>query len=120
MGEIISNSSIILSFNRALLGEITDNLRAIICDWNDSHINVRSYFEAEANDLYIDSMECIAAEVVADFPAHSIDVEYSTIDLSQPVNNQSILSQHSPIYDRSTWIFTRRELDRFELIESSM
>ena len=116
MGKIISNSSIILSFHRALLGEVTANVRAIICDWNNSYINVRSLFETEANDLDIDSdidsMECMAAEVAADFPTHGIDVEYLTVDLSQPVNNQSILSQHLPIYDRSTWIM-RREFNDY-------
>lgn len=87
MSKIISNASIILSFNRALLGEVTENLRAIICDWNDSQINMRCYFATKANDLDIDSMECAATEIIADFPLHSIDVEHLTLDLSQPVDN---------------------------------
>lgn len=113
MTETISYSSIILSFNRALLGEVTENLMAIICDWNDSHINMRCYFSTEASDIDIDSIECVATEVAADFSAHGIDVEYFTIDLSQPVDNQSLFSQRLDVYDRSTWIFSRRELQDY-------
>jgi len=74
-----------------------------------SQIHVRCYFETTADEIDIDSMECVAAEVAADFCEHGIDVEYLTIDLSQPVNNQSILSQKISIYDRSTWILMRKE-----------
>jgi|GEM_PF-6790032 len=58
-------------------------------------------------------MECVAAEVAADFGEHGINVEYLTVDRSQPVNNQDILSQKLSIYDRSTWIFMRREFQDY-------
>ena len=61
--------------------EITENPSARICDWNDSYINVRYYFEAEVSDIDINSMDCVATEAIA-VPTHGIDVKYLSINLS--------------------------------------
>lgn len=58
-----------LSLQRALLGEVSDNLRMVAADCNDEQnkITVFFYFDGEISPQNAESANCICAEVSGDF-----------------------------------------------------
>ena len=81
--EISFEISLQLSLQRALLGEITPNIRGITCACNESVIVVRCYFAGEITEEDEDSMDCVATEVISDFPEYAIDLQCIAIDMSE-------------------------------------
>ena len=47
---------IVLSVQRALLGEVTPNLRGVAADWNDTEIRVVCYFDGPISDTNREDM----------------------------------------------------------------
>lgn len=65
MGEIGTN--IKLSFQRALLGNISKHLRIICCDWEENDwIKVRFILDIEANEEEKELISCILADLETD------------------------------------------------------
>ena len=60
--------SLKLSAQRALLGEVAPNLRALTAGLEGPKILVWAYYDPPATDLEIERVSCIAAEIIADFP----------------------------------------------------
>lgn len=57
-----------LSLQRALLGEITDNLVAVTSSLNGTHIKIVAYFKGNLSEEDIERVQDIGTEVIADFP----------------------------------------------------
>lgn len=57
-----------ISLQRALLGEVTQNLVGITAGITGSKILIRAYFSEGATVSETDRISCIGAEVIADFP----------------------------------------------------
>lgn len=60
---------VLLSVQRALLGQIGIAVRAIVCRWAKDKIHVRTVFDSEINDDDAEAMSEEKTEVLADFPS---------------------------------------------------
>jgi hypothetical protein len=78
-------SDLILSFSRAMLGEVPWALRRVTARVQRKTIKVQFVFDGPISDDDRDSGGCIAAEVIADFPEHMIDEEYLRLDEPQEI-----------------------------------
>lgn len=78
-------ATLILSFNRAMLGEVPWALRRITTKMEKKVIKVKFVFDGPISDEDKDSAGCIAGMVVGDFPQHTIDEEYIRIDEPQAI-----------------------------------
>lgn len=101
MNNIPVKTKILLSIHYALLGEITPNIRGITYSWNDSDalITIYCYFEGKITEEEEEAMECVASEVIADFPEFMIDIKCITIDMSENIGK----------YMLSEWVYLRKE-----------
>lgn len=90
---------VLLSLQAALLNNISANIRGITCRWSTSEITIHCYFQGEISDDDRESMECVATEVIADFPEHKISIECKRLDLPEPLNPHTL----------SAWVYRRRE-----------
>jgi len=57
-----------LSIQRAMLGEISERLVSLTCGLKDRHIQIRGYFSRKPTEEDIEQLQCVGAEVIADFP----------------------------------------------------
>jgi hypothetical protein len=94
-----AKSAVFLSVNRALLGAIGSNVRAITCFWTDQGISIRVIFDGAIGENDFDTMSVVETEVMADFPDHDVSVVCDRIDAPQIVE----------IKNGSLLIFERRE-----------
>ncbi|BAB51272.1 hypothetical protein [Mesorhizobium japonicum] len=61
-------ATLLLSVQRALLGAVPHNLRAVTCGWEGTEIRLRFVFDGEIADEAYEDAWIVGAEVVADFP----------------------------------------------------
>ncbi len=99
MTSIELRNKILLSLQVALLGEITPNIRGITCGWSSSLITIHWYFQGEISEDDRESMECVATEVLANFPEHKINIESKRLDLPELLNP----------YTLSAWVYLKKE-----------
>ncbi len=93
----IERTDVLLSAQRAMWGEIFPSLRSITVEWSEDCIYVYGYLDGEPSDDDIESISCIATEIVADF--RGIDIEFEVIRCDYPI----------PISDSRTIVYLRRE-----------
>jgi hypothetical protein len=62
-------AALLLSVQRALLGAVPHNLRAVTCDWEGTEIKLRFVFDGEIADESQETAWIVGTEVIADFPA---------------------------------------------------
>ena len=78
---------LLLSIQRALLGEVAPNIRAVTAAMNESTITLRWIIDGEiADDLRID-LSGVGAKVVADFETHRIVEEFIRSDAPHPMSD---------------------------------
>jgi hypothetical protein len=68
MKQIELRRKVLLSLQTALLGEVPPNLRGVTCDWDTSALVIHCIFDGEILEEDRESMECVATEVMANFP----------------------------------------------------
>jgi hypothetical protein len=61
-------TSVLLSIQRALLGEVRPTLRCVTVGWDSDSIRILCYFDGEISEDDRESMECVLTEVIASFP----------------------------------------------------
>lgn len=89
-----------LSVMRAMLGEITPEMRAVTVEVNARQITVRVYHNGLASDELWDDFNAATTEVYADFPAEgpdAISVHHKLIRCDAP---QLIPALGQPIFVR--------------------
>lgn len=87
-----------LSIQRALLGEVSGRLRAVVFSVSDLFLNIRFYFDGEIDEDDFESASCVETEVLADYEEDwTIVVKCLRLDASEP------------ILDDGVWVFRRRE-----------
>jgi hypothetical protein len=59
---------VLLSIQRALLGQIGTAVRRIVCSWTETEIHVRVVVDGEIGEDDVEAMEEAKTEVIADFP----------------------------------------------------
>ena len=99
MNKTELKTRVLLSIQRALLGEITPNIRGITCTQNETKINICCYFEEDINEDNEESMDCVATEVAADFTDRKVDIQCMTINMSESLNGYRLLA----------WIYLKKE-----------
>ncbi|QIB08189.1 hypothetical protein GZ982_26825 [Pseudomonas fluorescens] len=88
-----------LSVQRALLGEVSKTLRAVILSVADQALDIRFYFDGEIEEDDIESVSCVETEILADYD-ESFKVVVRCVRLDAP----------EPIADDGIWVFRRREM----------
>jgi hypothetical protein len=74
-----------LSIQRALLGEVTDRLIAVTCGLENRRIKIRAYVSGKVTEEDIERIQCVGAEVIADFPnGYTIDESSVSVDDGEP------------------------------------
>ncbi len=62
-------SDIVLSVNRALLGEVFSELVAVSCKVeNERRFELTFFVDSEVSDALSEDISCIETEIIADFP----------------------------------------------------
>jgi hypothetical protein len=90
-----------LSVMRAMLGEITPEIRSVTVEVNGRHIIVRVYHDGVAGDDLWDDFDSAMTDVYADFPsegARAITLEYELIRCDAPA---AIPALGLPIFARN-------------------
>lgn len=88
-----------LSIQRALLGEISPQLRAVVFSIVGKNIDVRFYFDGLISEADVESASCVETEIIADYEAEDV-VTVRCIRLDAP----------ETIDDDGTWVYQRREI----------
>lgn len=87
-----------LSAQRALLGEVSPALRAVVLGIAEAEIEVRCYFDGVVSSGDEESVSCLETEMLADFDSDE-SVIVKPIRLDAPV----------AIQDDGVWVYFRRE-----------
>jgi hypothetical protein len=61
---------VLLSVQRALLSEITPNIRAVTVEYDATSIHIEMFFDGEISDDDRETVLLVDTEVLAEFPAH--------------------------------------------------
>jgi hypothetical protein len=88
-----------LSIQRALLGEISPRLRAVVFSIAGRELDIRFYFDGPISDEDIESASCVETEIIADYEAEDI-ITVRCIRLDAP----------ETIADAGVWVYQRREI----------
>lgn len=86
--EIVPVAYALLALQRALLGSVTPELRAIIVDVSneESLLYIRFYYDGQVIQELVDLWECAISEVVADFGAdYALDEKVQRLDYPQKI-----------------------------------
>jgi hypothetical protein len=84
----ITRTRVLLSLQRALLGEVFPALRKVTADWSDSAVKFWAYVDGELAPQDEESLSCVSAEVAADFsPGVEIDYEIIRCDAPQRIQD---------------------------------
>lgn len=87
-----------LSIQRALLGEVSDKLRAVTFSVSDVCLEIKFYFDGEVGEDDLESASCVETEVLADYEeGYKVSVRCLRVDLP------------TSIEDCGVWVFRRRE-----------
>lgn len=82
------NSYLRLSVQRALLGNLAPNIRAVVAKLSGKNIGLLFYFEGPVGDDDEELVSVIETEVIADFDENFIvDTTIQRLDYPQPINN---------------------------------
>ncbi|MEO1023594.1 MAG: hypothetical protein AAFW89_13700 [Bacteroidota bacterium] len=65
----MERSLVLLATQRALLGAITPNMKAITIDYNSSSYVLRIYFSSQPSEEEVELLKEITSEVSADIPS---------------------------------------------------
>jgi hypothetical protein len=87
-----------LSIQRALLGEVFPDLRAVVFSMSDLTLDIRFYSDGPISPDDEESVSCVESEILADYE-EEYTITARCIRLDSP----------SPINDGGVWVYKRRE-----------
>ena len=90
-------SHVILSVERALLGEVSPTLRGVTVGWEGHSIKLLCYYDGSISEEDRESMSCVQTEVMADFP--DLQIELEVVRYDPPKEMKSL----------GAWVYRRRE-----------
>ena len=76
-------TSVLLSLQRALLGAVTPNMRAICVGWDEKLIRIRAIYDGEIDDEDRERFSEVGTKVIADFSA-PMAIEEECVRLDPP------------------------------------
>jgi hypothetical protein len=92
-------NKVLLSLQRALLGEVSAFLRGVTCSWDNNQIRILCLFDGEISDDDQESMDCIETEVMADFSDITVSLKSIRLDYPELLNSQTL----------TDWVYRRKE-----------
>ena len=81
----LDHVSAILSMSTALLGAVSPALRAAKITWDKDSVHLYFYYDGEIFEEDHESAECVATEVIADFPEHQLEIDILRWDYPKPI-----------------------------------
>jgi hypothetical protein len=79
-----------LSIQRALLGNVTENMRAIMAELSENNIKLFFYYDGEVHENDEETVSEIETEVIADFDEDcNFDVNIIRLDYPNPIKKSS-------------------------------
>ena len=93
-----NRAKVLLSVQRALLGEVTPDLRGVSVEVNDNRVRLTSYFADKVTEDQKDVVSTITAEVAADLP-HDWTIEDDLV--TAPVSGR--------LPENVIWAYRRKE-----------
>ncbi|MBI3184178.1 MAG: hypothetical protein HYZ28_18755 [Myxococcales bacterium] len=97
MTATVTRAALLLATQRALLGEVTSPLRGVAVTCEGTLIHLTFYYDGSVTAEARESAECVASEVIGDFPEHEIVTHVERQDA--PVQ----------LPDNDMWAFRRKE-----------
>lgn len=94
----INRTTVMLSLQRALLGEVFPSLRMLTVEWTCDRVFFYAYVDGAISENDSESLSCISAEVAADY-WDDIEIDYEAIRIDYPAK----------ITDSRTRVYHRRE-----------
>lgn len=91
---------VLLSIQKALLGEIPPSLRAVTVSWNETDLKFFCYFDGPISEEDKESMSCVETELIADLPEDN-NISYDVIRIDAPQRIEA----------EGVWVYARREPD---------
>jgi hypothetical protein len=89
---------VLVAVQQALLGEVSDRLRAVSVSYDENSIHLDCYYDGEIADDDRDAMSCVETELLAIFPeTHTTTVQVCRMDYPTPIPKDK------------TWAFYRKE-----------
>ena len=85
MQTVEMRNSVILSVQRALLGEVSPALRGVTVGWDEKSITILCYYDRKISPEDREAMSCVETEVMADFPQLQIDLDVIECDAPQNI-----------------------------------
>ena len=84
------------SDRRAVKGNVSPNVRAILMNYTHNHLIVKCYLDSIPTDIDREMLSDIAGEIVGDFPPNEIPkvteiCEASNVEISKPENRDSFI-----------------------------
>lgn len=76
---------VLLSVQRALLGEISRSVRYIGVAFDEKEIKLRWVFDGPISDEDTESASCVETEIIADMPDHHVVTETIQHDAPKPL-----------------------------------
>lgn len=89
----------LLATQTALLGMVSDRIRAVLCGWSETRVLVQVVYDGQIDDDEREMMSEVQSEILSHFPEHEVDVECLRIDVPQPI----------PTSEAGVFVFKRRE-----------
>lgn len=96
----MTNSSITLSINRALLGSVAPALRGVTFELKNKIITIIFYVDGQISNEYADDLSIVATEVIADFPDFDLDDRVERLDYPRDLKSKML---------DGGWVFLRKE-----------
>lgn len=96
-------TTVLLSFQRALLGNVHHSLRGITVTWDHGTIYGIAYIDGPVTDEVRDAISLVETEVLADFPPE-YEVKIDVIRLDAP----------SPLTSLKEWVYLRMEGEEWD------
>ena len=79
--KTIRQVHVLLSVQKALLGAISSQLRAVTVSWDMHRIDMYFIYDGELSEDDRESAECAATEVLANFPDDHVEAHYVRCDV---------------------------------------
>jgi hypothetical protein len=67
MTDTEARTKLMLSIQRALLGEVTERMQSVTCGVHDQRIEIKAYFRGKVTPDDIERIQNVGTEVIADF-----------------------------------------------------
>lgn len=88
-----------LSIQRALLGEVSPQLRAVVFSIVGRDVDVRFYYDGLISEVDTESASCVETEMIADYEAaDTVTVRCIRLDFPEPIQDDGV------------WVYQRREI----------